>query len=177
MLLHAARVGRLVWNGAFLDMQDTWRETFHAITADTTLAGAGRGWTGGVRNRGNEDGQAHGRAHLRTRQLRVHQKHRGMMPAANRRQTPAGQWWTVDRGAHDHSRTWRSGRVSQPIATEMTVHNVLQQWDQSFGILHSTEPVGKTLVQSQIKGNYIVNLANWHRSYSFVATVEHVGLY
>ena len=61
------------------------------------------------------------------------------MPAVGRRQTPADQWWTVtaDRGAHDHSRTWWSGGVSQPIATEMTVHNELQQWGQSFGILHS----------------------------------------
>ena len=50
------------------------------------------------------------------------------MPAVGRRQAPAGQWWTVtaDRGVHDHSRTWWSGRVSQPIAPEMTGHNELQ---------------------------------------------------
>ena len=50
------------------------------------------------------------------------------MPAVGRRQAPAGQLWTVtaDRGAHDHSRTWWSGRVSLAITTKMTGHNELQ---------------------------------------------------
>ena len=61
-------------------------------------------------------------------------------------------WWLArakDRGAHDHSRTWWSGGASQSILPAMIVHNELQQWDQSFGILHSAEPVGKTMAQSQ----------------------------
>ena len=44
ILVHAIGVGRLVWNEAFLNTEDTWRETFHAITggmAETALAGAG----------------------------------------------------------------------------------------------------------------------------------------
>ena len=45
IILYAIGASRLVWNEAFLDTEDTWRETFHAITAgtaDTPLAGAGR---------------------------------------------------------------------------------------------------------------------------------------
>ena len=44
ILVYAIGVGRLVWNEALLNTEDTWRETFHAITggmAETTLAGAG----------------------------------------------------------------------------------------------------------------------------------------
>ena len=44
ILMYAIGAGRLVWNGAFLNTEDNWRETFHAITAgmaDTPLAGAG----------------------------------------------------------------------------------------------------------------------------------------
>ena len=44
ILVYAIGVGRLVWNEAFLNTEDTWRETFPAITAgmaDATLAGAG----------------------------------------------------------------------------------------------------------------------------------------
>ena len=92
IILYATQAGRLVWNGAFLDTENTWRETFRAITAgtaDTALAGAGRAVSATM---GTKTVRACGRAHLRTRQLRVHQKQRGVMPAVGRRQTPAGQW-------------------------------------------------------------------------------------
>ena len=54
-------------------------------------------------------------------------------------------------GAHDHSPDRVEGGASQPTVPAVTVNNGLQQWDQSFGILHSTDPVGKTLAQSPIK--------------------------
>ena len=38
ILVYAIGAGRLVWNEAFLNTEDTWRETAHAVTADTTLA-------------------------------------------------------------------------------------------------------------------------------------------
>ena len=41
ILMYAIGDRRLVWNRAFLNTEDTWRETFHAGTADTALAGAG----------------------------------------------------------------------------------------------------------------------------------------
>ena len=64
---------------------------------------------------------------------------------------PDGQWRTVamDRGSHDHSRTWWGGGASQPIVPAMTVHNSGDMAPVLGAILHRLSYAGKTLAQSQ----------------------------
>ena len=160
ILVYAIGVARLVWREIFQNREDTRRRPSMPSPA-VWRRHAGRGRTGHIRNRGDEDGQAHGRAlpgsrkRPATKALDSSSPDAGWVDSLPTRTGPleSGQpGRTVadryrgpgrPRPLTDMVERW--GR--QPILSAVTVYNRPQQWDQSFGILHSVELVGKTLAQ------------------------------
>ena len=162
ILAYAVGSGRLVWRETFQNNEDTWRETFPAITAgmaDATLAGAGlavfatlgtktvRLMAGRIFRPGSTRPQ---RAWTLPARCRMRGKTVHPSGTTGERPTRADSSGLLPRTGETTTtpRTRWSGGASQPIVPAMTVHNCGDVAPVLGAILHRLSYAGKTLAQS-----------------------------